>query len=96
MVCWIEIQSGKNRMRNMEFVEEFGATVASTLWLIKAWKGSGCVVVADCVGLIHKSCSSSYEFDAAFAVMLVKNAHKGYPKETLSDLSIPPGRWKFV
>ena len=40
--------SGKKRMGYMEVVEEFGATVASTLRLIKAWKGSGCVVVADC------------------------------------------------
>ena len=47
IVCWIETQSGKNRMCNMEFVEVFGATVACTLRLIKAWKGSGCVVVAE-------------------------------------------------
>ena len=96
IVCWIEIQSGKNRMRNMEFVEKFGATVACTLRLIKAWKGSGRVVVADSWFGSIKAVLAVMNLLGLFAVMLVKTAHKGYPKEMLSDLSIPQGKWKSV
>ena len=63
-------------MHNMEFVNEFGATVACTLRLLKAWKGSGRFVIADSWFRSIKAVLAVMNLLRFNSVMLLKTAQR--------------------
>ena len=82
IVLHFELHEGDQYMQNKEFVNYFGATTATCLRLNNRWKGSGRVVVADSwFGSVNSAIEPS-NINSLHS-MLVKAAHKIYPKNLL-------------
>ena len=67
-----------------EFLKEYGATTAIVLRLTNEYYGNGCIAVAH---LWFGSVKSSIVFmkKGLYANMLVKTAHKGFPRDQLNE-----------
>ena len=88
--AWYE---GKEAMTNKEYCAEMKAklkdgpwkSVALTARITQQWHGTGRVIVADSwFGSVP--CIMELFERGLFAVMMVKTAHKGYPKKSLLAL----------
>ena len=79
-------------MKDKEHVTEYRATTATTLRLTNYWKNTGRIVVGDssfgsvktAVQLMHKGLYSN---------LLVKTAHKNYPRAQLGEIALERGEW---
>ena len=79
-------------MTNKEFVHEFAATAATCLRLTKSIHGSGRCVLGDSWFGSYKACVALKE-KGLDSIMLVKTAHKNYPKELLNETHLKRGDW---
>ena len=92
IVVKLEMYEGKEDMALKEHVGKFGATCATTLRLTKSLHGSGRIVVADSwFGSVKTSMALRDE--GLYAVMLVKTAHKRYPRTILAQHKLKMGEW---
>ncbi len=93
VMMYIEIQEGKTRMRRLRFVDEYPATVATTLRMVAAM-GLGeislppaeklrRVVVADSWFASRPTCCTLKEKFGLEFTGCVKTAHAGFPIEAM-------------
>ena len=92
LVSKLEIYEGKDRMKDKEFVSDFGATAATTLRLCHEIQGSGRVVIGDSWFGSVKTAVCLHKV-GLYAIFLVKTAHKLYPLEKLAETSLERGEW---
>lgn len=96
IVLYIEMHEGKESMKNKEYVDEFGASTATCLRLTKHWSSSGRVVVGDSWFGSVKSAVQLMRKHGLYSILLVKTAHKLYPKEMLNERKIERGEWNVA
>ena len=93
IVLNMELYEGKEYMKSKENVKEYGATCATTLRLTKPWKGTGRVVIGDSwFGSINTTTALMKE-NGLYAIMIVKTAHKKYPRFLLKENDPARGEW---
>lgn len=82
ILLWFEVYEGKEAMSKKEFNDQYPKSVALTLRMVKPFFGTGRVLIADSwFGSV--ACAIALFAHGIFAVMNVKTATKGYPKEQL-------------
>ena len=91
IVLFLELYEGKELMQDKEHVSEYGATSATCLRLTEPWKHSGRIVIADSWFGSVKSAVKLYNINGLYSNMLVKTAHKNYPRLILG--SPKRGEW---
>ena len=84
IVLHLELYRGKEIMQHAEHVRELGATTACCLRMTKAWSYSGKIVVADSWFGSVKSAVNLLNRNGLHSIMLVKTAHRDYPKDLLA------------
>ena len=79
-------------MVEKEFVDQYGATTATTLRLTAAYHGTGRIIVADSWFGSLKTAIALMKH-GLYCNMLVKTAHKGFPRELLNQTDLSRGEW---
>ena len=85
LVHFVELQEGKTRMANKEYVKEYTDQVAIVLRLTKLWHGSRRSVIADSWFGSVRSILALFTF-GLYGILNVKTAHQNYPKQKLTEL----------
>ena len=87
IVLHLELYEGRDIMSKKEYVQEYGATTATTFHLTESYHGSGRRVIADswfgsvkCAVALMKRC--------LYSIMLVKTAHKDYPRQLMAQSTL--------
>ena len=80
----VEPYEGKQRMESKEWVKEWGKSPYVAMRCVKAWKGTGRLVIADAGFASLKLAMGLAEF-GFYLVGNVKGAHSGYPKAWLLE-----------
>lgn len=93
IVTHMELYEGKGYMATKEHVKELGATTATCLRLTESLKGSGRVVIADSWFGSVKSAVQLMNQNGLYSILLVKTAHKLYPRQLLSRTNLTRGKW---
>ena len=93
IVTHMELYEGKEFMAKKQFVDELGATAATCLRLTESYKASGRMVIADSWFGSVKSAIELWLRNGLYSIMLVKTAHKNYPKELLAESKLGRGKW---
>ena len=93
IVLHMELHEPKEDMADKEFVQEYGATTACCLRITEHWKGSGRIVVGDSWFGSVKTCLKLYNVNGLYSNMLVKTAHKRYPRFMLRETKLERGEW---
>ena len=96
IVLNLELHKGKDIIPTKEYFKEFGATTACTLRLTKPCKASTRVVIADSWFGSVQSVEQLYNEHGLYAIMLVKTAHKNFPKLLLHGKELSRGEWTTV
>ena len=79
-------------MKEKEHVSKYGATCATTFRLTTDFHGTGRIVIAD-------SCCGSFKTATAlkqsglYSIIIVKTAHKRFPREALDSHDLEIGEW---
>jgi len=81
-----ELYEGKEAMKDREYCRDYQATTATTLRLVKPFKGLGKIAVADSWFGSVQSARGLYDELGTYAVLNVKTAHTGYPKKELFEI----------
>ena len=92
IVLNLELNCGKEKNADKEFVKEYGATTAAALRLSRPWWGTGRTVFQDSWFGSIKSCEQLID-RGLYSVSLVKTAHKNHPRQLLSDVALSKGEW---
>ena len=92
IVVRLELNEGRQRMQEKEFVPEYGATTATVLRLTKHVQGTGRTIIADSWFGSVKSAAELMKV-GLYSIMLVKTAHKNYPRELLNETELERGEW---
>ena len=79
-------------MAAKEFVDEYGTTTATMLRLTAAYHGTGRIIVADAWFGSLKTAIALIKH-GLYCNMLVKTAHKGFPRELLNQTCLSRGEW---
>ena len=88
----LELYEGQELMAEKEFVDEYGATTATTLRLAVAYHGTGRIIVANSWFGSLKTAIALMKH-GLYCNMLVKTAHKGFPREFLNQTDLSRGEW---
>ena len=80
-------------MKEKEFTGLLGATAETCLCLMKAWKGTGRVVIGDSWFGSVKSAINLMKSNGLYSILLVKTAHKLYPRALLAERELARGEW---
>ena len=92
VVFRMELYEGREAMQGKEFVDEYGATAATSLRLTSDIQGSGRTVIADSwFGSVKTAICLRKR--GLHSIMLVKTAHRNFPKELLNETPIRRGDW---
>ena len=95
VIIWVEIYEGKDRMREKEFVTEYGAGCATMLRCTKPWHGSGRLALGDSACASFKTATAMAERGMYF-IGNVKTAHRRFPKKWLSSQCKERGQRAFA
>lgn len=93
IVVHMELHEAKEDMANKDYVSDFGATTACCLRITESYKGSGRIIIGDSWFGSVKSCVQLYNINGLHSIMLVKTAHKKFPRFMLRDTTISRGEW---
>ena len=93
IVLHMELHEPKEDMANKDYVDEYGATTACSLRLTSYWKGTGRIVIGDSWFGSVKTCSELHKINGLYSIMLVKTAHKLYPRFLLREVNLQRGEW---
>lgn len=93
IVLHMELYEGKDDMKDKRYTKELGATTATCLRLTEAYKGSGRIIMADSWFGSVKSVIALMKEHGLYSIMLVKTAHKEFPRELLSEKELQRGEW---
>ena len=86
------VYEGKDVMQEKEHVSDYGATCATTLRLTESYHGTGRIVVADSwFGSVKTAIA--LKKSGLYSAMVVKTAHKRYPREHLNAHQLAMGEW---
>ena len=88
----LELYEGREIMSQKEWVKEYGATTATVLRLTQDLHSTGRIVVADSWFGSVKS-AIALRKRGLYCNMLVKTAHKVYPRELLGETPLARGEW---
>ena len=86
----LELYEGRELMAEKEFADEYGATTATTLRLTAAYHGTGRIIVADSWFGSLKTVIALIKC-GLYCNMLVKTAHKGFPRQLLNQTDLSRG-----
>ena len=95
IVVNIELFEGKEIMAEKEHVDVYGATTATSLRLTEPWRASGRIVIADSWFGSVKTAVQLWNINGLHSNLIVKTAHKLYPKDTIAG-QLNRGEWKSV
>lgn len=90
-----EVFEGAQKMKHKEFVQEWGGGTAMTLRLTRPYWGQGKIVVGDS-WFGSTRCAYNLLLHSTFAVLNVKTAHKGFPKDILKAACTERGSVKHM
>ena len=93
IVLNMELNEGKVAMKEKEFTSSLGHTAATSLRLTKPYWGKAKVALGDSWFGSVKTCKELLE-RGVFSVLLVKTAHKNYPKLLLHERDLARGEWE--
>jgi hypothetical protein len=92
IVVNLELYEGKDVMVSKEFVSSYGATTATTIRLTQPYHGSGRIIIADSwFGSIKTAVEMMKR--GLYSVLIVKTAHKGFPRQLLGEETLERGKW---
>ena len=92
IVIKLEMYEGKEDMALKEYVGKYGATCATTLRLTENIHGSGRIVIAaSWFGSVKTAIALKER--GLYSIMLVKTAHKRYPREKMAEHDLSMGEW---
>ena len=92
IVMNMELYEGKEYMKEKDHVKEYGATTATTIWLTAPYHGTGHRIIADSwFGSVKTAVALSKR--GLYSIMLVKTAHKDFPRLYLSEKTLDRGEW---
>ena len=79
-------------MKEKEHVSKYGATCATTLHLTTDFHGTGGIVIADSwFGSVKTAVALKQS--GLYSIMIVKTAHKRFPREALDSHDLEIGEW---
>ena len=80
-------------MEDKDRANQFGATAATTIRLTEPYNDTGNWVIADS---LFRSLKTATELlnRGLYSIMLIKTAHKGFPKGLLSQQQLQRGEWE--
>ena len=79
-------------MKEKEHVSKYGATCATTLHLATDFHGTGRIVIADSwFGSVKMAIALKQS--GLYSIMIVKTAHKRFPREALDSHDLEIGEW---
>ena len=88
----LELYEGKETMKEKEHVSKYGATCATTLRLTTDFHGTGTIVKADSwFGSVKTA--TALKQSGLYSIMIVKTAHKRFPREALDSYDLETGEW---
>ena len=88
----LELYEGKETMKEKEHVSKYGATCATTLHLTTDFHGTGGIVIADSwFGSVKTAVALKQS--GLYSIMIVKTAHKRFPREALDSHDLEIGEW---
>ena len=94
IVLHMELYADSEENSHREYAAEMGVMTATTLRLSKHWKGTGRTVVADSWFGSVKACVNLKNVNGLYVIMIVKTAHKHFPREQLTSLKpLQRGEW---
>ena len=93
IVLHMELHESKEDMADKQYVKEYGATTACCLRITEHWKSSGRIVVGDSWFGSVKTCVKLMNINGLYSNMLVKTAHKQYPRVLLRESKVERGEW---
>ena len=79
-------------MTSKDFVREYGATAATTIRLTQPYHGSNRVLIADSWFGSVKTAVQLLE-RGLHIIMVVKTAHRGFPRQLLGEATLERGQW---
>ena len=92
IVLNMELYEGKDIMAAKDYVMPFGAITATTLRLTQPYHGTGKRVIADSwSGSVKSAVELSKR--GLYSIMLVKTAHKQFPRQLLGEKNLERGDW---
>jgi len=91
IVVRLELNEGRQRMQEKEFVPEYGATTATVLRLTKDFQGTGRTVIADSYWFGSVKSAAELMKVGLYSIMVVKTAHKNFPRELLNETELERG-----
>ena len=92
IVMNMELYEGKEYMKEKDHVKEYGATTATTIRLTAPYHGTGRRIIADSwFGSVKTAVALSKR--GLYSIMLVKTAHKDFPRLYLSEKTLDRGEW---
>ena len=93
IVLHMELHEAKEDMADKEYVKELGATAACSLRITEYWRGTGRIVVGDSWFGSVKTCTELWKTNGLYSIMIVKTAHKLFPREMLRSQKLDRGQW---
>ena len=93
IVLHVELYEGKEIMQTKKYVQDHGATTATCLRLTEYWKDSGRVVIGDSWFGSVNSAYHLFKEHRLFSILLVKTAHRYFPRDLLHEQAIQRGEW---
>ena len=79
-------------MKEKEHVSKYGATCATTFRLTTDFHGTGRIVIADsCFGSFNTA--TALKQSGLYSIIIVKTAHKRFPREALDSHDLEIGEW---
>ena len=92
VVTHLELYEGRDITSKKEFVKEYGATTATVLCLVDEYCETGRIVITNSWFGSVKSAIVLMK-KGLYANMLVKTAHKGFPRDQLNEKNLSRGDW---
>lgn len=83
----VEIQEGKEAMKEKEWNTAYGAGTSVTLRLTRPWAGTGRTVVGDSAFGSVKTLIALHKINGLFGLLMVKTAHTKYPMKYMGEWS---------
>ena len=90
IVLNLELYEGKEPMSTKESVKPFGATTTTTIRLTQPYHGSGRRAIAGS-WFSSVKCASQLMKRGFYCIMLVKTAHKDFPRQLLGTKKLECG-----
>jgi len=83
----LELQKGKDIMKDKPYVHEYGAGTAVMMRLLRPWGGTGRTAIGDSAFGSVKTLQALHSELGFFSILVIKTAHKQFPKQHLAQVA---------